>query len=299
MRPQPDPDRLRYITQIRPVTRGGGLHPWVWSPKSAVVPRLLVHRDEDCNLRLSVMKILALALMLLAWATDPAAAQSPLSGQGRIISITGNLSVRRANVASRALAVNDPVGIGDELVTNAQSEAVIQSADGSTVHIYPDSRVIYSEHADGISDFLHLFFGSIKVHIEKLSGRPNPHSMTTPTAVIAVRGTTFSVFVDDTDATLVAVDEGIVAVANRRSPSDEVLLRPGQRTTVRAGQRPSRAQAFRGRSERADMMPGQRGNAGMTGNAMKGAAMQGAMDSSGSALSGGMKGMPGRLGPHH
>jgi ferric-dicitrate binding protein FerR (iron transport regulator) len=248
-------------------------------------------------LRLPVLKIVAAALTLLAWSSNPAVAQSPLAGQARLISVTGNLSLRRASMASRVMAVNETVGIGDELVTDAQSEAVIQAADGSTVHIYPDSRVIYNEHAAGIGDFLHLFFGSIKVHIEKLSGRPNPHSMTTPTAVIAVRGTTFSVFVDDTDATLVAVDEGLVSVANRRSAADEVLLRPGQRTWVRADQRPLRAQAFRGRSERADMMPGQRGNAGMSGNAMSGAT--GAMDAmSGSALSGGMTGMPGRLGPH-
>lgn len=264
-----------------------------------MVPRLLVQPRRGPNLRLSVPKIVVVALTLLAWSSDPAVAQTLLAGQGRLISVTGNLSVRRASMASRVIAVNETVGIGDELATDAQSEAVIQSADGSTVHIYPDSRVIYSEHAAGIGDFLHLFFGSIKVHIEKLSGRPNPHSMTTPTAVIAVRGTTFSVFVDDTDATLVAVDEGMVAVANRRSPSDEVMLRPGQRTWVRADQRPLRAQAFRGRSERADMMPGQRGNAGMSGNAMNGAAMGGAMDSSGSAISGGMTGMPGRLGPHH
>ncbi len=251
-------------------------------------------------MRLPVLKIVAAALTLLAWSSNPAVAQSPLAGQARLISVTGNLSVRRASMASRVLAVNETVGIGDELVTDAQSEAVIQAADGSTVHIYPDSRVIYSERSAGIGDFLHLFFGSIKVHIEKLSGRPNPHSMTTPTAVIAVRGTTFSVFVDDTDATLVAVDEGMVSVASRRSAADEVLLRPGQRTWVRADQRPLRAQAFRGRSERADMMPGQQGNAGMSGKAMSGAAMGGAMDAmSGGALSGGMTGMPGRLGPHH
>jgi ferric-dicitrate binding protein FerR (iron transport regulator) len=251
-------------------------------------------------LRLPVLKIVAAALTLLAWSSNPAVAQSPLAGQAHLISVTGNLSVRRASMASRVLAVNETVGIGDELVTDAQSEAVIQAADGSTVHIYPDSRVIYNEPAAGIGVFLHLFFGSIKVHIEKLSGRPNPHSMTTPTAVIAVRGTTFSVFVDDTDATLVAVDEGMVSVANRRSAADEVLLRPGQRTWVRADQRPLRAQAFRGRSERADMMPGQQGNAGMSGKAMSGSAMGDAMDAMpGGALSGGMTGMPGRLGPHH
>jgi hypothetical protein len=203
----------------------------------------------------------------------------------------------------RALALNEAVGTDDELITDARSEATIQAGDGSTVHIYPDSRVVFNQQSFGIGDFLHLFFGSIKVHIEKLGGRPNPHSMTTPTAVIAVRGTTFSVFVDDTDATLVAVDEGLVAVANRNNPSNELLLRPGQRTWVRANQPPLRAQAFRGASEHADMMPGAGAMNGMAGNA-SGMSMGGAMDSrSGSALSGHMPGtgggMPGPAGPHH
>lgn len=254
-------------------------------------------------MRLRAVKIVVLALLLITFACESVIAQPAMAGQGRVTSISGILSLKRAGFEIQRLAVNAAIGVGDELITDAQSEAVIQSADGSTIHVYPDSRVIYSEQAPGIGDYLHLIFGSIKVHIEKLSGRPNPHSMTTPTAVIAVRGTTFSVFVDDTDATLVAVDEGLVAVANRRAPSDEILLRPGQRTWVRADQRPLRAQAFRGRSERADMMPGARGNTGMNGNAMNGAgmsgaAMNGAMESSGSALSGGMTGMPGRLGPH-
>jgi hypothetical protein len=50
--------------------------------------------------------------MLFAWTSDLAVAQMPAAGQGRIISITGNLSVRRVSVASRALAVNETVGIG-------------------------------------------------------------------------------------------------------------------------------------------------------------------------------------------
>ena len=259
-------------------------------------------------MRSRVASTIAVAALLMALAAGLLEAQTPPGGQGRVVGLTGGLSVKRASLANspaaRALALNETVEIGDELVTDAQSEATIQASDGSTVHIYPDSRVIFNEPAVGIGGFLYLFFGSIKVHIEKLSGRPNPHSMTTPTAVIAVRGTTFSVFVDDTDATLVAVDEGLVAVANRRAPSEEMLLRPGQRTWVRGDRPPLRAQAFRGRSERADMMPGEMGSmGGMGGNSMKSMAMGGAMDAnSGSALSGRMSGMPGmsgRPGPSH
>lgn len=246
-------------------------------------------------MRTTLVRTVAIAAVVLAWSAVRATAQPLSAGQGRVACISGNLSLIRANMGSRALASNDLVSVGDELVTDARSEAVIQASDGSTVHIYPDSRVIFSEQSVGIGEFLHLVFGSIKVHIEKLSGRPNPHSMTTPTAVIAVRGTTFSVFVDDTDATLVAVDEGLVAVANRRAPSQEMLLRPGQRTWVRGNQPPLRAQAFRGRSEQADMMPGMAAMGGMAGGAMGGAAMGGA----GSGHMPGSTGMPGSSGPGH
>jgi ferric-dicitrate binding protein FerR (iron transport regulator) len=165
---------------------------------------------------------------------------------------------------------------------------VIQSPDGSTVRIFPASRVIYNEQSRDIQDWLHLFFGSIKVHIEKLSGRPNPHNMTTPTAVIAVRGTTFSVFVDETNSTLVAVDEGVVAVANRRSRTDEILLQRGERTWVRGDQPPLRAQAFRGRSDRADLIPWRSG-------ASQNAARNGMGDRSGDHTASGMTGSPGSM----
>ncbi len=199
---------------------------------------------------------IAVLLALGLWAVELASAQQGAGLQARVISLTGSLSVTRSRQPAQALRVNDPVAPGDEIVTGENSEALIRAADGSTVRIYPDSRVVYSEQSPDISEFLHLFFGSIKVHIERLSGRPNPQKLTTPTAVIAVRGTTFSVFVDDTDATLVAVGEGLVAVASVSAPSDEVLLGPGQRTWVRPGQRPAVAQRFRGRSERAGLAAG-------------------------------------------
>jgi len=205
--------------------------------------------------RSAVIPIVLLLAMCL-WVVEPASAQQGAGLQARVISLSGTLSVTRLRQPAQALKVNDTVTPGDELMTGENSEAVIRAADGSTVRIYPDSRVVYSEQSPDISEFLHLFFGSIKVHIERLSGRPNPQKLTTPTAVIAVRGTTFSVLVDDTDATLVAVDEGLVAVASISAPGDEVLLGPGQRTWVRRGQRPAIAQRFRGRSERAGLAPG-------------------------------------------
>jgi len=239
-------------------------------------------------------------LLTLAWcflAGDLALAQTLPARTATVISLTGELSVRRSRSSPQIVNLHETIQPGDELITGPTGEAVVQSPDGSTVRIFPASRVIYSEQSRDIQEWLHLFFGSIKVHIEKLSGRPNPHNMTTPTAVIAVRGTTFSVFVDETDSTLVAVDEGAVAVANRRSPADEVLLQRGQRTWVRGDQPPLRAQAFRGRSDRADLIPWRSGtaqNAMGTGMGDRGGDhAAGGMTGSQGSMTGGMSARPG------
>ena len=194
--------------------------------------------------------------VLVAVFVLPLLAQWGSAGPAKVVSLIGALTVKRSREAARPLRLLDQVASGDELVSGPNSEALIQAPDGGTVRLFPDSHVIFNERSADIQEFLHLFLGSIKVHIEKLSGRPNPHKLTTPTAVIAVRGTTFSVFVDETEATLVAVDEGEVRVANVASPSQEVILRDGQRTWVQRGQPPVAAQRFRGRSERADLIPG-------------------------------------------
>ncbi|MFZ5928181.1 MAG: FecR family protein [Acidobacteriota bacterium] len=241
-----------------------------------------------------------LSLVLAALLASPLFAQWGSTGPARVVSLTGTLTVRRSREAARPLQLQDAVMSGDELITGPNSEALIQASDGSTVRIFPDSRVIFNERSADIQEFLHLFLGSIKVHIERISGRPNPHKMTTPTAVIAVRGTTFSVFVDETDATLVAVDEGEVAVANVARPSEEVILRNGQRTWIQRGQPPLAAQRFRGRSERADLIPGLARDAGAGGmmHPVQGAPMAGA-DMMGQAGSRSMGSAMPRPGPVH
>ncbi|MBI3278929.1 MAG: FecR domain-containing protein [Acidobacteria bacterium] len=117
--------------------------------------------------------------------------QVPQPGTAWVSSLTGVLTVRRAQQEMHVLRVNDTIEIGDELTTGENSEATIRTTEGANVRIFPDSRILFSRRPPDVQDFLHLFLGSVKVYIEKISGRPNPHKMTTPTAIIAVRGTTF------------------------------------------------------------------------------------------------------------
>lgn len=214
-----------------------------------------------------------------------------------VVSLKGTLTARQPRAEIRALRLHDAVLPGDELATGEDSEAVIRMPDGSSVRVFPDSRLIFNEQSADITEWLHLWLGSIKVHIQKLTGRPNPHKMSTPSAVIAVRGTTFSVFVDEAAATLVAVDEGVVGVANSRWPDEEVLLSAGQRSWIRTGERPMQAQRFRGRSEFADLIPLRAGSrtAGMPQDAVMSGmgAMSNARPGHGNA-----SGMSGRMTQH-
>jgi ferric-dicitrate binding protein FerR (iron transport regulator) len=222
---------------------------------------------RPANLVGSGVRVLLAALILIMVTAGIGHAQTPPQPptSGRIAALTGDLTVRRGALPVQSLKVRELVHLGDEIRTGSNSEAVIQTSNGSTVRIFPDSRIIFGDGPHGIHGFLHLFLGSIKVHIEKVSGRPNPHTLTTPTAIIAVRGTTFSVFVDEGDATLVAVEEGVLAVSNVRLPAQEILLRRGEKTWVRQGQPPTRAEGFRGPSERADTIPGRRNAVGQGG----------------------------------
>lgn len=220
--------------------------------------------------------VLALAFAVCA----PVPAQAPDVPGARVVTLSGTLTMQRPGQTPQPLALNAIVQTGDELVTGPESGAVIRTPDGATIRIFPGSRFVLTAPSSGVSEFLHLLFGTVKVHIEKLSGRPNPHRMTTPTAVIAVRGTTFTVLVEDAGATLVAVDEGEVAVSNVALPSQVVILGRGRRTLVLPGQAPQRAQRFRGQSEQAGMAPwrGNSGNQPQTGApGMSGAAQRGGM----------------------
>jgi ferric-dicitrate binding protein FerR (iron transport regulator) len=152
-----------------------------------------------------------------------------------------------AGQATASLKPNDRVRAGDEITTLSGSAALLRLSDGSTVEVFPASRVVFQDASHSVwKNFLEVVIGTVKIHVEKLSGRPNPKSVTTPTAIIAVRGTIFDVRVDQEATTRVGVEEGLVSVAsfNLSMPGQqpEVMLQPGYQTTVERGQPPSQPQ---------------------------------------------------------
>jgi hypothetical protein len=116
--------------------------------------------------------------------------------------------------------------------TGADGYAKFQVSDGSTFEVFPNSEVTFRK-TYGIGDLLNVWMGKVKVYIQHFPGVPNPNNVTTPTALISVRGTIFDVEVQELDgATFVTLDEGLVDVRHLQVASRIVRLNPGESVQV-------------------------------------------------------------------
>lgn len=148
-------------------------------------------------------------------------------GAARVVTLNGQVSILRDN-SPWALNLGDSVRPRQIIMTGADGYALLQVADGSTFEVFPNSRVIFRDNPGNWKDLLEVFLGRVKVHIQKIGGQPNYNKVRTPTAVISVRGTVFDVTVEQEDATLVLVEEGVVTVRHALIPSGEKTLNAGE-----------------------------------------------------------------------
>ena len=119
--------------------------------------------------------------------------------------------------------------------TGADGYAKFQVSDGSTFEVFPNTEVTFRK-TFGLYDLLNVWMGKVKVYIQHLPNIPNPNNVTTPTALISVRGTIFDVDVQNEDNTFVSVDEGLVDVRHLRMASRSILLHPGESVQVISNQ---------------------------------------------------------------
>jgi ferric-dicitrate binding protein FerR (iron transport regulator) len=179
-------------------------------------------------------KSLLLTLMLLL----PAAlwAQAAL----KVSSITGTVQWRAVSSQSmRPLTSSQPVQVGDEVRTGPDAQLILEVPDGSYMVVSENSKLIVEDFWSGnLRSLMNLMVGKVRFYVQRFGGRPNPYRVTTPTALIAVRGTTFEVTVDEAQIAEVRCLEGRVAVESVGLPNREVILEPGRKTLVRPGEYP-------------------------------------------------------------
>src|SRR5437773_9161037 len=139
----------------------------------------------------------------------------------------------------KPLAPAQAVQAGDEVRTGAGAQLILEVPDGSYMVISENSKLIVEDFWSGnLRSLVNLMVGKVRFYIQRLGGRPNPYRVTTPTALIAVRGTTFDVSMDEAQVAEVRCLEGSVAVESVGLSDREVILEPGRKTLVRPGEYP-------------------------------------------------------------
>jgi len=146
---------------------------------------------------------------------------------------TGDVSVLGDHAGYRSILA--PCGVIKQqqvIKTGSDGYAKFQVSDGSTFEVFQNTEVTFHK-TFGIGDLLNVWMGKVKVYIQHLPNIPNPNNVTTPTALISVRGTIFDVDVQDMEGTTyVAVDEGLVDVRHLGVASGIVSLHPGESVQV-------------------------------------------------------------------
>jgi ferric-dicitrate binding protein FerR (iron transport regulator) len=194
-----------------------------------------------------VLIFFLLAVSLASLARTDASAQNLVSA--RILSSEGPVEIQRrahgrAGLTKIAFSVKDELEAGDLIKTFKGGRLVLGLSDGSQAIIGEQTTVEITDLSRSPRTLFNVLRGKTRVHIEKMGGRPNPYKVNTPTAVIAVRGTIFDVFVSEKE-TRVLVYEGEVSVSNQASPSVLVILPAGWSTRVKRDRPPDSPSTFR------------------------------------------------------
>jgi len=166
-----------------------------------------------------------------------------LCAQGtlRVSSLYGPVEWKAVTSASFSplAASTQTVRIGDELRTGPGGTVMLELPDSSYMVVSENTTLTIQDYWSGnLRSLVNIMAGKVRFYIQRLGGRPNPYRVMTPTALIAVRGTTFDVSMDEAQNAEVRCLEGSVAVEAVGLSDREVILEPGRKTLVRPGEYP-------------------------------------------------------------
>ena len=130
--------------------------------------------------------------------------------------------------------------IGDKIRTGEGAQLTLGLPDGSYIVVSENTTLEIEQFwGSDVRNLMKVMLGRVRFFIQRLGGRPNPYRVNTPTALIAVRGTTFEVLAGSS-ATEVRCFDGRVTVETAGMHDREVILDAGRKTMVVAGEYPMR-----------------------------------------------------------
>ena len=181
-------------------------------------------------------------ILLLLWST-PSPAQAPVS-IGMVDALVGDCTVIRfGRSGASTLAVGTALYEGDRIRTEAGARLKLEFVDGTVVQLGESTDLVldwflYVPDVNTQSTLLSVSSGIFRVILELVLPRA-AFEVQTATAVATVRGTDWITEVTPEATAIVALD-GQVAVRNIQPPiAGEVVLGPGEGTTVTAAAPPT------------------------------------------------------------
>lgn len=138
----------------------------------------------------------------------------------------------------RRLAAEDAVYWRELIETEHESAAELQFIDGTVLSVGPEARVVLDEFVYGGPPGTSRMVLTVTKGISRfITGRMDKaaYEIRAPGAIIGVRGTDFTLFVDpEQGTTTVVVHHGEVAFRRSDGLGEAVILRPGQASRVTA-----------------------------------------------------------------
>lgn len=178
---------------------------------------------------------IVLSLATLALAT---ASEDPAVLEYDVISVKRKLLLETTD-GELALQAGDHAGSGDVLRTGSRSRAELAVVEYS-VRFVVSSKTRFRLAHDRPGVLLEIERGSLRAIFGKLpEGDSRERLITTPSAVLAVRGTDYGVEVEKDGDTSIVVFEGTVDVWEVGGIGEKTSVQAGQSSRIRKGKAPS------------------------------------------------------------
>ena len=184
-----------------------------------------------------------LLITFLFFTTSSIMAQS---NQARIKFLIGKVQIQPVKKAIWVRAkMNQKISSGDRIKTFLSARVELQMPDGSEIKINQntifDVKTIKTADQDNADEMnFTLFAGSIWAKFKKIINSRQIRQIESPSAVVAIRGTTIEMDVDLQKRTVVRVLEGRVSVRSK-DVAGEVIVGTNQESTVDQGKAPTPA----------------------------------------------------------
>lgn len=166
------------------------------------------------------------------------------NNNARVKFLIGKVQVLGAKKTTwKKARMNQAIYSGDRIKTNLNSRLELEMPDESVIKIHEntifDVKSIKTAARDNKDEMkFTLFAGNIWAKFKKLVNTRQTRQIESPSAVVAIRGTTIEMSVDQNKRTVVRVLEGKVSVRSK-DVAGEVLVGANQESTIEKGKAPT------------------------------------------------------------